>query len=912
MKKETLNLSAKDPCGKTKHTGLSAAGLAMGAVLLLAAGLTACSGGKTAETTASQQTETESQQAETAQSPTGQDQGTDGKQGAGESGSGTGEASQSAGKGSEGGSSAEEKLPAYAVSDDSWKIEKITVKEGKRLQLGDIELLGLNVPRLKADEYPRVDGSTATLPLSRKLYQLSTGADDETAEKNIVHNKTTNSYYKLMRGEADLVIAYEPSEEFYEDLAKSGVEIDMQPIGRDALIFLMNEGNSVTSLTDDEIRDIYSGKITNWKELGGADQEIAAFQRPVNSGSQNLIEKLVMKGTAMMEAPVGFTSTEMGDLIEDVAAYNNQKNALGYSVFYYADSMYSVPGLNFMAVNGVMPSNETIKSGDYPYINEFYAAVRKDAAEDSPERKLFNWLLSPEGQTFTESLGYVSAGETLPQTDMVSSETFDGKLDLGEGKALAVNGELTVGMEGTLIIDGDADHMYFLYDYYPETQYDLVYNIINITGKQKFCKKEANGEYSLVQGVRDLDKGEWVVEPEYNYFDTTETGADWSCSAYNIKKDRRDYFDADWNIVFSIEDVSVLESDNKGYAVSDGTIWYYDKDARSAVIKDHDGKDIGTADFSDYNDIYYICGIGAHMLLYSDYDNGSGISVFTESGEPYFSSSDIPEEVSAVIPGELKIDGMLEGGNIFLIESMNGSSDAYFYDKREGKLITSGEDVYIDGYGHGYFGYGVDGYKVIDGSGKVIEEYTETDPGSERIYSMDDAVYKMHYYPDTLKLKLYDDKGNEYELDASDIKINTYSEEPNIDMFKDWYFAVERLADPKDDIRDTYAPSKLCLYKGGELIAEGTDLHYMGTEYYNGVVRYDEDSENYWSNMEWIVRFSYDYTHIIEERYNSGHNPQEWGDIVSDDGDILVLDADGRTVVSMPYIDDTEYQWAGY
>lgn len=71
----------------------------------------------------------------------------------------------------------------------------------------------------------------------------------------------------------------------------------MKPIGRDALVFLTNEKNPVKSLSRQQVSRIYSGAVTNWKELLGDDREIRAFQRPKDSGSQNLMEKLVMKGT---------------------------------------------------------------------------------------------------------------------------------------------------------------------------------------------------------------------------------------------------------------------------------------------------------------------------------------------------------------------------------------------------------------------------------------------------------------------------------------------------------------------------------------------------------------------------------------------------------------------------------------
>ena len=87
------------------------------------------------------------------------------------------------------------------------------------------------------------------------------------------------------------------------------------------------------------------------------------------------MEKLVMKDIPMEEAPKEFIVQEMGELLEEVSAYDNEGNALGYSVYFYASNMYERPELKFMAVDGVMPDRDTIRNGNYPFVNDFYAAI---------------------------------------------------------------------------------------------------------------------------------------------------------------------------------------------------------------------------------------------------------------------------------------------------------------------------------------------------------------------------------------------------------------------------------------------------------------------------------------------------------------------------------------------------------
>jgi len=94
-------------------------------------------------------------------------------------------------------------------------------------------------------------------------------------------------------------------------------------------------------------------------------------------------------------------------LIDELARYNNEGNALGYSVFYYANYMYQQPGLRMIAVDGVQPSDETIADGSYPLLNEYYVVIRADEPEDSPARLLRDWILSDEGSAAIVKAGYI-------------------------------------------------------------------------------------------------------------------------------------------------------------------------------------------------------------------------------------------------------------------------------------------------------------------------------------------------------------------------------------------------------------------------------------------------------------------------------------------------------------------------
>ena len=257
------------------------------------------------------------------------------------------------------------------------------------------------------DTMPRLDGSTANIPMAVLMTQRLVGVSAEEADARLNFSTTPYSYKALVDGDADLLLVYEADTETRAMIMASGVELEYYSIGRDALVFLTNEGNPVTNLTTQQIQEIYQGNIVNWKEVGGEDQVIEAYQRPVKSGSQALMVKLVMKDLPLMQAPTDRYPHEMGGLLDALAGYANTRNALGYSVYYYAKNMYNLPGLRLMAVDGVTPSEETIANGSYPYLNDFYAVIRKNEPEDGNVRRLLNWILSDEGKQAIQDAGYV-------------------------------------------------------------------------------------------------------------------------------------------------------------------------------------------------------------------------------------------------------------------------------------------------------------------------------------------------------------------------------------------------------------------------------------------------------------------------------------------------------------------------
>ena len=170
-------------------------------------------------------------------------------------------------------------------------------------------------PILSVDEFPITDGSTACIPLIAQIMADTTGLDLETARSAVTTNTTAQAWRNLglygnnYGDSVKLIIAYEAPESVKEEMAAEGGLLDQKAIGRDALVFIVNEENPVQSLSQQQLRDIYAGKITNWKDVGGADLPIVAFQRREDSGSQTLFQKLLIQGGELMDAPTELAPT---------------------------------------------------------------------------------------------------------------------------------------------------------------------------------------------------------------------------------------------------------------------------------------------------------------------------------------------------------------------------------------------------------------------------------------------------------------------------------------------------------------------------------------------------------------------------------------------------------------------------
>ena len=273
-------------------------------------------------------------------------------------------------------------------------------------------LINLNKEEKVSDEIiftkenlPRVDASLATQPLVDAFMLNFTGKTTE--ELNIEYTNTHPGYVKLVNNETDLIVVTSPSEEELELAKEKGIELDVTKVVNEGFVFFVNKENEIDNVTLEQIQKIYTGEITNWKELGGPDREIIAYQRPVNSGSQTGLINLVMKGL-QIKIPTVKESVEltMAGIVDYVADYENGIDAIGYSYYYYANEMYWNDGLKYLGINGVKPNYQTIQNETYPILTAYYIVTRKGETNENV-LKLKEAMLSKRGQVVAREAGYV-------------------------------------------------------------------------------------------------------------------------------------------------------------------------------------------------------------------------------------------------------------------------------------------------------------------------------------------------------------------------------------------------------------------------------------------------------------------------------------------------------------------------
>ena len=234
----------------------------------------------------------------------------------------------------------------------------------------------------------------------------------------------------------DMLLSVKYYDSALEEVEKFGADLVITPVAKEGFVFIVHEDNPIESLTQEQIKGIFSGKIKNWKEVGGDDGPIITYQRNSDSGSQTAMVDF-MDGVSLVATPYynPILVSSMSGMITDI---RNNKNSIGYNI--YSWSLREALGLTmteesplfrelfskavenqqtrikFIAVDGVLPSDETLADDTYPLRVYTYSYYNKD---NKKGKTMTDWLLTEEGQKVIASGGYVGIFGEMPAPEQI-------------------------------------------------------------------------------------------------------------------------------------------------------------------------------------------------------------------------------------------------------------------------------------------------------------------------------------------------------------------------------------------------------------------------------------------------------------------------------------------------------------
>ncbi len=245
-----------------------------------------------------------------------------------------------------------------------------------------------------------IDGSTTVGPIAKAFadyYKEKTGIGAAISESG-----SGNGVKSLINGACDIanMSRFMKDSEF-----KTCVEKGILPVAHvvafDGLAVVVNPANKVGALTMAQLADIYTGKIRNWKELGGDDAEIVVISRDTNSGTYETFNELVLR-----KNPVVKGAEYVGSNGQAKTRVASTKNAVAYVGLGFADD-----SVKTLSVDGILPSSKTIVSGKYPIARPLFMFTNKYPKMGTPVYDFVTLHLSEEGREIVRDLGYVPVAE---------------------------------------------------------------------------------------------------------------------------------------------------------------------------------------------------------------------------------------------------------------------------------------------------------------------------------------------------------------------------------------------------------------------------------------------------------------------------------------------------------------------
>jgi phosphate transport system substrate-binding protein len=245
-----------------------------------------------------------------------------------------------------------------------------------------------------------VKGSDTMVILAQKWAEIFMKNNAEISVQ-VTGGGSGTGFAALINGTTDICNASRPIKD--KEIAQIKEKFNTTPIeiktAIDGIAVYLNEANGVNELTITQIRDVYTGKIVNWKDVGGQDAKIIVYGRENSSGTYEFFKEHVLQNNdfALQVQTLPGTAAV-------VNAVGNDKNGIGYGGTAYSKGIKLAKVKKDATLEGVLPTEENIKGGKYPVSRYLYMYVLKRPEGDM--KKFIDWVLSKEGQAVVSDVGY--------------------------------------------------------------------------------------------------------------------------------------------------------------------------------------------------------------------------------------------------------------------------------------------------------------------------------------------------------------------------------------------------------------------------------------------------------------------------------------------------------------------------
>ena len=242
-----------------------------------------------------------------------------------------------------------------------------------------------------------IDGSTTVGPIAKAFAEHYMRQHPE-VNITVSESGSGNGAKSLINGACDIadMSRFMKTKEFEAAVAK-GITPVAHVVAVDGIAMIVHPANPISGLTVSQVRDIYAGRVTNWKQVGGPDKQIITISRDTNSGTFETFENLVMN-----KEEVSSGAEHVGSNGAVRARVQSTPAAIGYVGLGFVDR--SVKPLR---MNNILPDNATIASGRYPIARPLYMFTNGYPAMGSPLHAFVTMHLTREGQEIVESIGFI-------------------------------------------------------------------------------------------------------------------------------------------------------------------------------------------------------------------------------------------------------------------------------------------------------------------------------------------------------------------------------------------------------------------------------------------------------------------------------------------------------------------------